>query len=260
MPDMASPDRLIFVAGKVLEYSDPDQITICSSWWANKFFGAETDRERYLQKLCKPYLDSNNSLNFTEIFSEMDKIIKDLLTTPPQERFKRFQYRECLLSVPKTCQIFQSMKHMGTKVTPNNDFRNAEEIRTLLKAFDSRCAVSGLSGRDFMLSVDRKIDKTGRYSWTDVNPMLWSINSAKATFRFVFETDSDLDLWYAEHHGDYDDYVNQTLDACDEDRNDDEIGGAVEEIRQTWVVIIEMRRYFCDLLRYYHTRKNLSFM
>ena len=44
--------------------------------------------------------------------------------------------------------------------------------------------------------------------------MLCSINSAKSSFRFDFERDADLDKWYDEEHEEYDDLVNQTLDAC----------------------------------------------
>lgn len=33
MPDMASPDRLVFVDGQSLDYSDPNQVTVHSSWW-----------------------------------------------------------------------------------------------------------------------------------------------------------------------------------------------------------------------------------
>ena len=50
-----------------------------------------------------------------------------------------------------------------------------------------------------MLSLDRKIDATGRYNCTDINPMLWSISASKSSFRFALKTEVDLDLWYAEH-------------------------------------------------------------
>ena len=116
-------------------------------------------------------------------------------------------------------------------------------MQSFFKAFRSRCAVSGLNGRDFTISLDRKIDTTGRYNWTDVNPMLWSINHAKSSFRFAFESDTDLQMWYDEHHDEYDDLVNQTLDACADNRNIEEIESALEEMRQTWVVVVEMRKY-----------------
>jgi hypothetical protein len=42
MPDMASPDRLVFVDGNSLDYSDENQVTVRSSWWSNMFFSSET--------------------------------------------------------------------------------------------------------------------------------------------------------------------------------------------------------------------------
>ena len=67
MPDMASPDRLVFVDGKSLDYSDENQVTVRSSWWANQFFRAETDRDDYLQRLSQPFLNANNNLDFDVI-------------------------------------------------------------------------------------------------------------------------------------------------------------------------------------------------
>jgi hypothetical protein len=70
--------------------------------------------------------------------------------------------------------------------------------------------------------------------------MLWSINAAKSSFRFAFETDADLQMWFDQHHEDYDALVNQALDACAADRNVEQIENALEEMRQTWVVVVEM--------------------
>jgi hypothetical protein len=66
-------------------------------------------------------------------------------------------------------------------------------------------------------------------------------------------------MWYDEHHEEYDDLVNQTLDACAADRNVEEIESAWEEMRQTWVVVVEMRRYLCALLERYHSHGNAQF-
>ena len=51
MPDMASPDRLVIIDGKSLDYSDPNHVIVRSSWLSNMFFGAKTDRDEYLQRL-----------------------------------------------------------------------------------------------------------------------------------------------------------------------------------------------------------------
>jgi hypothetical protein len=44
MPDMASPDRLVFVDGNSLDYSDENQVTVRSPWWSHMFFSSETNR------------------------------------------------------------------------------------------------------------------------------------------------------------------------------------------------------------------------
>lgn len=153
-----------------------------------------------------------------------------------------------------------SKTHLKEAKKPSvNDFHNWQEVQSVFKAFRSRCVVSGLNGRDFLMSLDRKIDSTGRYNWTDINPMLWSINHAKSSFRFAFETDADLQMWFDEHHEEYDDLVKQTLDACAADRNVEEIERALEEMRQTWFVVVEMRKYFCALLEHYHSHGNAPF-
>ena len=216
------------------------------------------------------------------MFAEMDEVIRQFLATSPKERNQLHQDVACLVPIAKSKQIFHTIqnpnrrgkKRESSKQTFKNiqkptrrgkkresvgDFRNWQEVDSFFKAFRSRCVVSGLNGRDFMLSLDRKIDSTGRYNWTDINPMLWSINAAKSTFRFAFETDADLQMWFDEHHEEYDDLVNQTLDACAADRNVEEIESALEEMRQTWVVVVEMRKHFCDLLRHYHSHGNPQF-
>ncbi len=68
---MASPDRLV----NSLTYSDPNQVTVRSSWWCNSFFGAETKRNDYLQRLSREYLNAENNLVFDTIFTSMDGII-----------------------------------------------------------------------------------------------------------------------------------------------------------------------------------------
>jgi hypothetical protein len=262
MPGMASPDRLVFVDGQSLDYSDLNQVTVRSSWWSNMFFGTETDRDDYLQRLSQPFLNANNNLDFQPIFTETDGIIRQFLATSPQERNQLHQNDECLVPAAKSRQIFGDIKNptrRGKKRPSVNDFRNWQEVQSFFKAFRSRCVVSGLNGRDFLMSLDRKIDATGRYNWTDVNPMLWSINAAKSSFRFAFESDADLQMWYDEHHEEYDDLVNQTLDACADNRNIEEIESALEEMKQTWVVVVEMRKYFCDLLEHYHFHANPRF-
>jgi hypothetical protein len=259
---MASPDRLVFVDGKSLDYSDPNQVTVRSSWWANQFFGAETDRDDYLQRLSQPYLDANNNLVFQPIFTEMDGIIRQFLATSPQERNQLHRNVACLVPIPKVKRICYDINRpfrIVKKRESVNDFLNWQEVQPFFKAFRSRCVVSGLNGRDFMLSLDRKIDSTGRYNSTDVNPMLWSINAAKSSFRFGFESDAGLQMWFNEHHEEYDDLVNQTLDACADNRNIEEIESALEEMRQTWFVVVEMRKYFCALLEHYHSHGNAQF-
>ena len=61
MPDMASPDRLVFVDGKSLDYSDPNQVTVRSSWWSNMFFSSETNRDVYLRRLSQLFLVASRS-------------------------------------------------------------------------------------------------------------------------------------------------------------------------------------------------------
>ena len=204
-------------------------------------------------------MNGDNNLDFQPFFNE---IIQQFLSTSPQQRNHLHQNDTCLVPVARVKQIFTHIKNptrRGKKVPSVNYFLNWQEVESVFKAFCSRCVVSGLNGGDFMLSLDRKIDTTGRYNWTDINPMMWSINAAKSSFRFAFQRDSDLQMWFDEHHEEYDDLVNQTLDACAADRNVEEIVSALEEMRQTWIVVVEMRKYFCDLLRHYHSHGNAQF-
>lgn len=220
-------------------------------------------RDEYLQRLSQPYLNADNKLDFVPIFAEMDEIIQQFLATSPQEKIQLHQNVACLIPIAKVKQTFwrinTPIKH-GKTFPSVNDFLNWQEVQSVFKAFRSRCVVSGLNGQDFLMSLDRKIDSTGRYNWTDVNPMLWSINAAKSSFRFAFKSDAGLQTWYDEHHEEYYGLVNQTLDACAADRNVEEIESALEEMRQTWVVVVEMRKYFCDLLRHSTLMERLSFI
>ena len=69
-------------------------------------------------------------------------------------------------------------------------------------------------------------------------------------------------MWFDEHHEEYDDLVNQTLDAYVMNGhavNEEDIDRADNEIAQTWVVVVEMRKYFCALLEHYHSHGNAQF-
>ena len=162
MPNMASPDRLVFVNGTSLDYSDPNQVTVRSSWWSNAFFGSESNRDEYIRRLTQPYLNADNNLDFNPQFSEIDGLIHQFLATSPQARNLLHQNSACMVTVTKVQQIFNHIKtpiriKYVTKKYSVNDFRNWKEVQSLFKAFRSRCVVSGLNGRDFMLSLDRKI-------------------------------------------------------------------------------------------------------
>jgi len=109
MPDMASPDRLVFVDEKSLEYSDANQVTVRSSWWSNQFFGLESDRDDYLQRLSNPYLDANNNLVFQPIFTEMNGIIRQFLATSPLERNQLHRNVAGLVPIAKVKKIFSGI-------------------------------------------------------------------------------------------------------------------------------------------------------
>jgi hypothetical protein len=70
MPDMASPDRLVLVDGNSLDYSDENQVTVRSSWWSNRFFGAETDRDDYLRRFSQPVSVQSVSLEMCGLWLE----------------------------------------------------------------------------------------------------------------------------------------------------------------------------------------------
>jgi hypothetical protein len=67
-------------------------------------------------------------------------------------------------------------------------------VKSFFKAYHSRCIISGISGNKVMLSPDRKIDSSGRYNWTDTIPMMWSLNTAKASCRYIFEKQENLGI------------------------------------------------------------------
>ena len=247
MPDQASPDRLIFMGTGVLGYTHPDQITVRSSLWANLFFGDVRNRDKLLNDMSRIYLQ-DGLLNFDNVFRQMDQLTMMFLTTSPDRRRFLNQGAVCLVPHRRTQRLVNRRR---------NEFGSTEELKDLYRAFQSKCVVSGLNGGEFHVSLDRKIDLTGRYNWTDVNPMHLFINRAKSSFKFAFATSRDLELWFAEHIDEYYLMVNETLDAYvmkDADEND--IERAHREIIETWVVVIEMRKYFQALLVFYKNQGN----
>ena len=111
-------------------------------------YGAETDRDDYLQRLSQPYLDANNNLVFQPIFTEIDGIIRQFLATSPQERNQLHQNVGCLLPIAKVRHLFSDIKkptRRGKTLPSANDFLNWQEVQSFFKAFRSRCVVSGLT-------------------------------------------------------------------------------------------------------------------
>ena len=87
--------------------------------------------------------------------------------------------------------------------------------------------------------------------------MLLSLNRAKSSFRFVFETEAAFNKWYEERAHEYEPRVTNTRDAAVKKYA---LGTAGKiEIAQTWVVVVEMRKYFRDLLTHYHSQANADF-
>ena len=119
MPDMASPDRLVFVDGNSLDYSDENQVTVRSSWWSNMFFSSETNSDDYLQRLSRPYLDPNNNLVFQPIFTEMNGIIRQFLATSPQQRNQLHQNVASLVPVATVQQLFRHIKNPSRRGQKN---------------------------------------------------------------------------------------------------------------------------------------------
>ena len=87
----------------------------------------------------------------------MDGIIQQFLATSPQERMQLYSDVRRLIPVAESRQIFGRINQIQSV----NDFLNWQEVQSVFKAFHSRCVVSGLNGHDFMLSLERKIDKSG---------------------------------------------------------------------------------------------------
>jgi hypothetical protein len=147
MPDQASPDRL----RPELPYFHEDQVTVRSSLWANYFFGDVSQRDTYLLNLSRPYVNQEQKLDFTSIFSSMDGVVETFLATSPDRRAD-------LQVNPdgKLCSVSESfVQHHNVK------FGGRHKLRCFFNAFHSRCIVSGLGGGVDTLSVDRKIDATG---------------------------------------------------------------------------------------------------
>jgi nitrate reductase assembly molybdenum cofactor insertion protein NarJ len=98
-----------------------------------------------------------------------------------------------------------------------------------------------------MMSLDRRVDSTSEYNWSECNPMLWSINAAKSSFRLAFETEKNMELWNQDHGEDYRHLIDETRKRGNVD---------LKEVKETWTVVVEMRKYFCDLLTHYHSHGN----
>jgi hypothetical protein len=122
-----------------------------------------------------------------EIFSEMDIIIKQFLTYTHEERILLYQNEECECLLPKgrLTKMTGAMLDESRRSHVFCEFVNAQEIECFLKCFRSRCVVSGLDRGNFKMSIDRKIDLSGRYSWSDAIPMLASINFATLSFTIL---------------------------------------------------------------------------
>ena len=87
--------------------------------------------------------------------------------------------------------------------------------------------------------------------------MLLSVNKAKLSFGFIFRTEADFNQWYEERASDYEPRVRNTMIAAAKNYA---LGTAGKiEIAQTWVVVVEMRKYFRDLLTHYHSQANADF-
>jgi hypothetical protein len=184
LPSQASPDRIIFDEnGTVLLYSHPNQITVRSSLFANRFFNDCDDRKALLDKLTTFHLASNGLLDFSPAFSNADKLLDKFLSTPVEGRKKLCHYGGDISNIDVS-QVFANMNNPNRNLAVKKkkdakcDLMSVGELEQLIRAFGAICMVSGLPESIILLSVD-KVVQSGRYNWTDVLLMSSRINDGK---------------------------------------------------------------------------------
>jgi hypothetical protein len=89
-------------------------------------------------------------------------------------------------------------------------------------------------------------------------PMMWNLNAAKASCRHIYEKKQNFQLYYNENLHDFEDLVEETIE-LDFVNNPDEEYLLPIEIIETWVVVLEQRKYFMALLNHYKSRNNPTF-
>jgi hypothetical protein len=201
----------------------------------------------------------------------MNENIKRFLVTLPTERKSLNQTAPCLLPDSKVKQLFKGMKgnadgmcltSRGVLRPSVNDYSNWEELQSFFKAYHSICVVSGIAGNKVMLSPDRKIDSSGRYNWVETVPMMWNLNTAKSSCRYIYENKENSQLWYEENLNDFEELVNQTVELDLKINapvpNPNPVDDPIEVI-ETWVVVLEQRNYFMAMLNHYHSRNESTF-
>jgi hypothetical protein len=184
LPSQAYPDRIISDEnGTILLYSHPEQVTVRSSLFANRFFNDWSDRKALLDELTTFHLMSYGLLDFSPAFSIADKLLDKFLAAPVEERKTLCQYSGDISKI-NVSQVFHNMnnpnRHSSVKKKRDVkcDLMDVGELVQLIRALRAVCIVSGLPESIILLSVD-KVVQSGRYNWIDVLLMSSRINDGK---------------------------------------------------------------------------------
>ena len=187
-------------------YSDPEQITVRSSYWAQRYFNAEPFRDALLFRLTRSVdKTENGKLDFTSSFALGDEAIIQFNDVPVAERKFRFKGSRSDVPEQQVKQIYRNMNRPNQdtrvrKVKPEVcDYASWEELDTLISAQKSLSTINGLPNAKDKISIDRTlIGDTVRYDWK-VQVMGWHDNDAKVAGRFIFQDQEALDYWVSVH-------------------------------------------------------------
>ena len=157
-------DRLVFLPGSCISrlYTDPEQQTVCSSNFWNRFFM------------------NFNLLKRAELLKDLVLATDEDFAVPHLTELEKANYAEDI--------------YLRTVASKKVVKWTIEEVREHLEMQGFRCQVTGISVKSrWTLSFDRITDKDSSYCKSDTMLMLSPLNMGKGGCRNVFETDASLE-------------------------------------------------------------------
>lgn len=206
---MASPDRTIFekkkndrgrTIFKSYPYSHVNQVTVRSSYYAQRYFNAEPFRDAFLFRHTRSLPILDGKLYFTAAFARADAAIQQFNAVPFEGRKAHFKGGMSAVPEKQVKAMLHSMTSGRRQGKPSLvDYSSFKELDSLIAAQNSINTINGLPNSKDKVSIDRTfIGDTVRYDW-NVQVMGWHDNDAKVAGRFIFENQEALDYCVETH-------------------------------------------------------------